>query len=102
MNTPPDPPAWRDRSRCGFALALALIALGPLVALYSGLGSTPDTRTSANNRPREAPALEGFRQVGQALIGTIETSDGKRLTLVLDARTRAVIGSRLETVESAR
>ena len=73
--------AWR------LASLLLVLALLPLGALYATL--TPPV-------PAAAEPPEGFRQLGQTLIGEIKTGDGRRLTLVLDAKTRTVIGSRLE------
>jgi hypothetical protein len=98
----------RMRRRAGFWLGITL--LGALMLAGSGAlissGLLVEASDSARRIVPERPApmatgavaplqLPGFQRRGNLLTGHLTTEDGRRLHLVIDARSNTIIGAKL-------
>lgn len=108
FDSPSSPPLPRLRRRAGFWLsltllgALALAGTGALLA--SGLLAEASDSARRIVPERSAPVatgavaplqLPGFQRRGNLLTGHVTTEDGRRLHLVIDARSNTIIGAKL-------
>jgi hypothetical protein len=108
FDSSPSPTLPRLRRRAGFWLSLtlfaALILAGSSAILASGL--LAEASDSARRLVPERPApvatgataplqLPGFQRRGNLLTGHVTIEDGRRLHLVIDARTNIIIGAKL-------
>lgn len=104
----------RLRRRPGFWLSVTLLAAillaGSSAILASGL--LAEASDSARRLVPERPApvatgavaplqLPGFQRRGNLLTGHLTTEDGRRLHLVIDARTNTIIGAKLVEAQAA-
>ncbi|MCU0819506.1 MAG: hypothetical protein MUF11_09380 [Beijerinckiaceae bacterium] len=108
LDSSPSSTLPRLRRRAGFWLSLtlfaALLLAGSSAILASGL--LAEASDSARRLVPERPApvatgataplqLPGFQRRGNLLTGHVTTEDGRRLHLVIDARTNIIIGAKL-------
>lgn len=99
-------PRWRRRPGfwLGVTLAGALLLAGTGALLATGLIAEASD-TARRIVPERAPPvatgevaplhLPGFQRRGNLLTGHLTTEDGRRLHLVIDARSNTIIGAKL-------
>ncbi|MCA3595411.1 MAG: hypothetical protein IOC64_07930 [Methylobacterium sp.] len=108
IDSPSSPTLPRLRRRAGFwlviTLAGALLLAGSGALLSSGLllQASDSARRIMPERPAPvatgsvAPLqFPGFQRRGNLLTGHLTTEDGRRLHLVIDARSNTIIGAKL-------
>ncbi|MFY8155705.1 MAG: hypothetical protein ACOVLI_02435 [Rhabdaerophilum sp.] len=108
LDSPSSPTLPRMRRRAGFWLVITLA--GALLLAGSGAlissGWLVEASDSARRIMPERPApmatgavaplqLPGFQRRGNLLTGLLTTEDGRRLHLVIDARSNMIIGAKL-------